>query len=70
MVEIVFDDNGPGIPDVDRALEEGYSTSSGMGHGLSGARKMMDEFEIDTSAETGTTVTIRKYVPRVVANDG
>ncbi|UTF52514.1 anti-sigma regulatory factor [Natronosalvus rutilus] len=70
VVEIVFDDDGPGISDVDRALEEGYSTSSGMGHGLSGAQKMMDEFEIDTSAETGTTVTIRKYVPQVVANDG
>ena len=63
LVEIVFDDDGPGIQNVDRALEEGYSTSEGMGHGLSGAQKLMDEFEIETSPENGTTVTIRKYAP-------
>lgn len=63
LVEIVFDDDGPGIQNVDRALEEGYSTSEGMGHGLSGAQKLMDEFEIETGPENGTTVTIRKYAP-------
>ena len=62
-LEIVFADNGPGIQDVDRALEEGYSTARGMGHGLPGARTLMDEFEVETSAEGGTTVTIRKYIP-------
>ena len=44
MVEAV--DNGPGIADVDRALEDGYSTGAGMGLGLPGARRLMDEFEI------------------------
>lgn len=61
LIEIVFDDDGPGIADVERALEEGYSTANGMGHGLSGTQKLMDEFEIETNAETGTTVTVRKY---------
>lgn len=63
LIEIVFDDEGPGIQDVESALEEGYSTSDGMGHGLSGTQKLMDEFEIETSPENGTTVTIRKYAP-------
>lgn len=63
FVEIVFDDDGPGIQDVKQALIEGYSTSGGMGNGLSGAQTLMDEFDIETSAETGTTVTIRKYLP-------
>lgn len=62
LVEIVFDDDGPGIPDLERVLQEGYSTSEGMGHGLSGAQTLMDEFDIETSAENGTTVTIRKYL--------
>ncbi|WP_338729887.1 anti-sigma regulatory factor [Haladaptatus sp. DJG-WS-42] len=63
FVEIAFDDDGPGISDVDRALDEGYTTSGGMGHGLSGTQKLMDEFDIETSAENGTTITIRKYRP-------
>lgn len=62
-VEIVFDDDGPGIPDLERALGEGYSTSKGMGHGLSGTQKLMDEFEIESDPETGTCVTVRKYLP-------
>lgn len=60
-LEITFDDEGPGIPDVDTALQEGHSTSEGMGHGLSGTRKLMDEFEINSVVESGTTVTIRKH---------
>lgn len=63
VIEIVFADDGPGIQDVERALEEGYSTANGMGHGLSGVRTLMDEFDIETDAESGTTVTIRKYLP-------
>lgn len=63
LIEIVFDDDGPGIEDVERALDEGYSTSEGMGYGLSGSRTLMDEFELESSPEHGTTVTVRKYVP-------
>lgn len=62
-IEIVFDDDGPGIRDTESALQEGYSTSEGMGHGLSGAQTLMDEFDIETNPEHGTTVTIRKYLP-------
>lgn len=63
VIEITFEDDGPGIQDLERALEEGYSTGQGMGHGLSGVQTLMDEFDIETSADTGTTVTIQKYLP-------
>lgn len=62
FIEIIFDDDGPGIQDVDESLKEGYSTSEGMGQGLPGTRKLVDEFDIETSPEDGTTVTIRKYL--------
>lgn len=62
-IEIVFEDDGPGIQDVERAREEGYSTAQGMGHGLSGVQTLMDEFDIETSTDVGTTVIIRKYLP-------
>ncbi len=62
-IEIVFDDDGPGIDDVDEALGEGYSTSDGMGYGLSGSQKLMDEFDIESSADHGSTVIVRKYLP-------
>ncbi len=54
-------DNGPGIPDIERALEDGYSTGEGLGLGLSGARRLMDEFEIVSKVGQGTTVTMRKW---------
>ena len=62
-LELIFDDDGPGIPDVDQALEEGYTTSNGMGRGLSGSRQLMDEFEIESEDGDGTTVIIAKYLP-------
>jgi serine/threonine-protein kinase RsbT len=62
-IEIVFDDDGPGITDVDEALSEGYSTSEGMGQGLPGTQKLMDEFDIETNTQDGTAVTIRKHLP-------
>lgn len=54
-------DEGPGIADLKRALEDGFSTSSGMGLGLPGARRLMDEFEIHSEVGHGTTVTMRKW---------
>lgn len=62
-LELIFEDDGPGIADIDEAIQEGYSTSNSMGHGLSGSRKLMDEFEVESEAETGTTVIISKYLP-------
>ena len=62
-VIIISRDNGPGIPDVQRALVGGYSTSGGLGLGLCGVRRMVDEFYIDTGTDKGTTVTAKKWLP-------
>jgi serine/threonine-protein kinase RsbT len=59
-IVVVARDDGPGIPDVTRALTDGYSTSGGLGLGLPGARRLMDEFEIVTDVGRGTTVTMSK----------
>ena len=60
-LEVQFVDHGPGIPDLDLAMREGYSTGGGMGMGLPGARRLVDEMEIQSSAGKGTTVTLRKW---------
>jgi RNA polymerase sigma factor (sigma-70 family) len=60
-VTIVVRDAGPGIPDVERALEDGFSTHGGLGLGLPGARRLMDEFEIVSEVGKGTTVTMTKW---------
>lgn len=57
-------DRGPGIEDVQRVLQGGYSTSRSLGLGLSGVRRLMDEFEIDSRPGWGTQVTVRKWVKR------
>jgi serine/threonine-protein kinase RsbT len=54
-------DEGPGIGDLDRALEDGYSTAEGMGLGLPGARRLMDEFEVRSEDGAGTTVIMCKW---------
>ncbi|MFI5401363.1 MAG: anti-sigma regulatory factor [Planctomycetota bacterium] len=58
---IVASDRGPGIADLDLALQEGYSTSGSLGLGLPGARRLMDEFEIATESGKGTTITMKKW---------
>lgn len=60
-VIIVARDQGPGIPDVQRALEDGYSTSGGLGLGLPGARRLMDDFDVMSAVGKGTTVTMKKW---------
>jgi anti-sigma regulatory factor (Ser/Thr protein kinase) len=60
-VKVTACDRGPGIPDVDRALADGYSTSHGLGLGLPGARRLMDEFALASDARGGTTVTMIKW---------
>jgi serine/threonine-protein kinase RsbT len=60
-IEIVVHDEGPGIPDVDQALRDGFSTGKGLGMGLPGTRRLMDEMTIDSAPGRGTTVTIRKW---------
>jgi serine/threonine-protein kinase RsbT len=61
-VEVVAEDRGPGIADVEAALKDGFSTSGGLGLGLPGARRLMDELEIETKLGEGTRVTARKWV--------
>jgi len=61
-ITIIARDEGPGIPDVDRAMEYGYSTRKGLGVGLPGAKWLMDEFEIDSKVGQGTTVTMKKWL--------
>jgi len=56
-------DQGPGIPDIALAMQDGYSTAKGLGLGLPGARRLMDEFEIISKVGRGTTVTLKKWVP-------
>jgi serine/threonine-protein kinase RsbT len=60
-VRATFIDTGPGIPDVDLALQDGYTSGNGLGLGLSGARRLVDEFELDTKVGEGTRVTVTKW---------
>jgi serine/threonine-protein kinase RsbT len=60
-IKIVFADEGPGIVDLDLALTDGYTTGGGLGLGLSGARRLVDEFEIDTAVGQGTRISIVKW---------
>jgi len=60
-LKIVFRDKGPGIPDVQKALEEGFSTVGSLGLGLPGARRLVDDFAIESSPLEGTTVIIIKW---------
>jgi serine/threonine-protein kinase RsbT len=60
-VMVVAHDEGPGIRDVDLALQDGYSTSGSLGLGLPGVRRLVDEFEINTQVGVGTEITLRKW---------
>ena len=60
-IRVVAHDNGPGIEDVDQALRDGFSTSGGLGLGLPGVRRLVDDFRITSEHEHGTTVTVTKY---------
>jgi serine/threonine-protein kinase RsbT len=61
-LELVFADEGPGIADVDKALESGYTTGNGLGMGLPGAKRLMDELEVCSEVGKGTTITARKWM--------
>ena len=60
-IELIFDDNGPGIDNVDWAMKDGSSTGKGLGKGLPGAEKLMDEMSIETEKGAGTTIKIVKW---------
>ncbi len=60
-MELTFIDHGPGIADLEQVMHEGYSTSGGLGLGLPGSRRLMDELEITSQVGKGTTVIIKKW---------
>src|SRR6201996_1200796 len=60
-LRLTFVDHGPGIRDIDRALTDGFTTGNGMGLGLGGTRRLMDEFQINSTPNEGTTVAITKW---------
>ena len=62
-LQIVFQDNGPGIADIDKAMQDGFTTGSGLGLGLGGARRLVNEFEITSTPGSGTRVALRRWKP-------
>jgi serine/threonine-protein kinase RsbT len=60
-VRLVCEDQGPGIPDVQLALRDGYTTRTGLGLGLGGARRLVNDFRIDSRPGEGTRVTIARW---------
>lgn len=61
-IEITARDDGPGIADVDLAMRDGYSTGNSLGLGLPGARRLMDDFVVESVPQGGTTITMRKWL--------
>ena len=62
-IQVIAHDDGPGIADVQRAMHDGFSTSGGLGLGLPGVKRLVDEFEIVSEENQGTTVTAKKWKP-------
>ena len=60
-LRLTFEDQGPGIPDIELALTDGYTTGKGLGMGLSGSKRLVNEFEIDSRVGEGTRVTITRW---------
>ena len=60
-VRLVFSDKGPGIPDIEKALTDGFTTGGGLGLGLSGAKRLVNEFEIKSAPGEGTVITLLRW---------
>lgn len=60
-LRLTFEDKGPGIPNVEEAMRDGYTTAGGMGLGLSGSKRLMNNFEIETKVGEGTRVTVIRW---------
>ena len=60
-LRLTFEDRGPGIPDIDKALTDGYTTGKGLGMGLGGSKRLVNEFEIASRVGEGTRVTITRW---------
>ena len=63
-IKLIFEDEGPGIANIERAMEDGFSTAKSMGLGLGGARRLVNEFEIESTLNVGTTVSIVQWKRR------
>jgi serine/threonine-protein kinase RsbT len=61
-ISIVAQDSGPGIPDIELAMRDGYSTGKSLGVGLPGAKRVMDEFELTSTVGKGTSVTMKRWL--------
>lgn len=60
-LRLIFEDQGPGIPDIEMALKDGFTTGRGLGMGLSGAKRLASEFEIESTVGKGTRITIVRW---------
>jgi serine/threonine-protein kinase RsbT len=60
-IELIVEDNGPGIPNLDQAMEAGFTTGGGLGLGLPGTKRLMDEMVVDTQVGRGTKITVKKW---------
>ena len=60
-LKLTFADRGPGIPDISRAMTDGFTTGNGLGLGLSGAKRLSDEFQLESAVGQGTTIVITKW---------
>jgi serine/threonine-protein kinase RsbT len=60
-IRLIFEDKGPGIPDINKAMTDGYTTGKSMGLGLPGTKRLMNEFDIKSEVGVGTTVTVIKW---------
>jgi serine/threonine-protein kinase RsbT len=61
-LQVVVEDDGPGILDIKKAMEDGYTTSNGLGAGLPGVKRLMDEFSIDSQVNNGTQIRVVKWL--------
>lgn len=62
-VQIVFEDQGPGIADINKALQDGYTSGGGLGLGLGGAKRLVNDFEISSTPGSGTRIALRRWKP-------
>jgi len=60
-LKLIFEDRGPGIPDIEAALKDGFTTGSGMGLGLGGSKRLVNEFAIESEVGKGTRVTVLRW---------
>lgn len=60
-LKLIFEDSGPGIPDIQAALKDGYTTGSGMGLGLGGSKRLVNEFAIESEVGKGTKITVIRW---------